>query len=376
MHESTPDESQTAEGMIGGFGTELRRLRAARGEQLEDIAAYLQIKPTHLYGIEQGDLSAIPGLEDAKICLRRYADYLGLKGNDIVTHMAPIIERLDDETAPATPTRLIRLDRISIAILASSVILGGVVGWSYISGVDQFDLMTSVPAEAFSVTGPEGEDVASAAALDAGADDLKENDVALNAEPDESITSQDQIATDRVGDTAAEPAVDETDNVALNQTEDGNQPGEARQTEEGNVATSTAGVLDDGDAKKEERPANVLAALVAERGDGAQIYESENTDARVIIRALATTWVQVSSKTRDYIWTRTMQPKEMLMVPNRNDLELWTGDAGGVEVLLDGTILPPLGPPGTVIRGLSLGAKSLEATSAEVLPQSQAKPTF
>ena len=112
-------------------------------------------------------------------------------------------------------------------------------------------------------------------------------------------------------------------------------------------------------------PSNVLATLVAKRG-GAEIFEPENTDARVIVRAINTSWIQVSSQDRSYLWTRTMQPKEMLLVPNRSDLELWAGDASGVEVLLDGTILPPLGPPGTVIRGVSLSPGSLELLSAVV----------
>ena len=110
-----------------------------------------------------------------------------------------------------------------------------------------------------------------------------------------------------------------------------------------------------------ERPVNVLAALVAERGDGAHIYESENTDARVIVRALADVSVQVTSRSRDYVWTRTMKPREMLLVPNRDDLELWTADAAGIEILLDGRVLPPLGQPSTVISGLSLATSSLGA---------------
>ncbi|NJO38228.1 MAG: hypothetical protein HC871_12260, partial [Rhizobiales bacterium] len=87
--------------------------------------------------------------------------------------------------------------------------------------------------------------------------------------------------------------------------------------------------------KKEELPVNVLATLVAARGDGAHVYEAENTDARVIVRALTDVSVQVVSRSRDYVWTQTMKPREMLLVPDRDDLELWTGNAAGIEVLLD-----------------------------------------
>lgn len=71
-----------------------------------------------------------------------------------------------------------------------------------------------------------------------------------------------------------------------------------------------------------------------------------------------------------------MQPKEMLLVPNREDLELWAGDASGVEILLDGAVLPSLGPAGTVVRGVSLAPGSLESLSAAVNLDENGKPTF
>jgi cytoskeleton protein RodZ len=79
----------------------------------------------------------------------------------------------------------------------------------------------------------------------------------------------------------------------------------------------------------------------------------------VAIRALASSWVQVSSRDRDYQWTRTLKVGDTLYLPNRDDLELWTGNAGGVEVLVDGEVVAPLGPSGSVIRGVSLAPDRL-----------------
>ena len=95
----------------------------------------------------------------------------------------------------------------------------------------------------------------------------------------------------------------------------------------------------------------------------------------MIVRALSDVSVQVASRSRDYEWTKSMKPREMLLVPNRDDLELWTANAAGIELLLDGIILPPLGPPDTVISGLSLSASSLEQISG-VLSSNGSKPTF
>ena len=47
------------------------------------------------------------------------------------------------------------------------------------------------------------------------------------------------------------------------------------------------------------------------------------------------------------------------MVPDRPDLVLWTGNAGGVEVIVDGAPLPPLGPEARVVRDVSLQPQAL-----------------
>ena len=81
---SNDPNATAAESAIQQIGTEFRRLRALRGERLEDIAAYLDIKATYLFGIEQGDLSVVPSKREAKAMVRSYANYLGLDGEGII----------------------------------------------------------------------------------------------------------------------------------------------------------------------------------------------------------------------------------------------------------------------------------------------------
>lgn len=347
---SSPPNVQAAESAIRQIGTEFRRLRGLRGERIEDIATYLDIKATYLFGVEQGDLSVISSRREAKSVVRSYANYLGLDGEGIVGPMDPIISSLQGDKAPLEPMHPGWFDRTSAIILGVSVVLGVIVGWSSIGDVSQFDLLT--PPVSADVVG-------SKTSSDGGIEDIVPDDaaaltadVADELDDEQSITD---VAEDLSGEAAeaSDALLAELKTAIAEETEQ--QPGDA------DAATAD--------------PANVLAASFARRGDGAHIYEAENTDARVIVRALTDVSVQVASRARDYVWTHTMRPREMLMVPNRNDLELWSGDAAGIEVLLDGNILPPLGPPGTVVSGLSLAAASLEAT-AEVVPEGVSKPTF
>ena len=52
--------------------------------------------------------------------------------------------------------------------------------------------------------------------------------------------------------------------------------------------------------------------------------------------ARESSWIQVRSAARDWVRTRTLQPGERFVLPDRADLALWTGNAGGVELLVDG----------------------------------------
>ena len=78
-----------------------------------------------------------------------------------------------------------------------------------------------------------------------------------------------------------------------------------------------------------------------------------------MIRALESSWIQISSQGGDYLRDRTLEPNDVFLVPNRPDLQLWTGNAGGLEVIVDGTVLAPLGTSGAVLRDVPLDPSSL-----------------
>jgi cytoskeleton protein RodZ len=58
--------------------------------------------------------------------------------------------------------------------------------------------------------------------------------------------------------------------------------------------------------------------------------------------------------------TRTLAAGDRVPVPDLPGLTLFTGNAGGVEILLDGRALPALGAVGAVRRNISLDIKALQ----------------
>lgn len=85
----------------------------------------------------------------------------------------------------------------------------------------------------------------------------------------------------------------------------------------------------------------------------------ENTDARVVLRATEESWVEVRGSGAKPVLSRVLNPGDVYLVPNDPGLKMTTGNAGGLEILVDGQEIRPLGGTGKIVRDLSLAASSL-----------------
>jgi cytoskeleton protein RodZ len=99
--------------------------------------------------------------------------------------------------------------------------------------------------------------------------------------------------------------------------------------------------------------ASAPAAASAEPGSG-----------RILLRAREENWVQVRDGSNAPVMTRVLKPGDVLKVPDRNGLTLMTGNAGGLDILVDGEAVPSLGAPGQVRRNVALDADKLKAGTA------------
>ncbi len=61
-----------------------------------------------------------------------------------------------------------------------------------------------------------------------------------------------------------------------------------------------------------------------------------------------------------------MRPGDTFAVPDRPGLVLRTGNAGGLEVVIDGAPGAALGKPGTVRRSVPLDVEALRASLSSV----------
>jgi cytoskeleton protein RodZ len=125
---------------------------------------------------------------------------------------------------------------------------------------------------------------------------------------------------------------------------------------------------DQPDEPESRAPADAMAA---ETPRPPRTYGTRTSGTRVVLRARSKTWVHISSTHNDYLWVQTLRPGDTFVVPDRPDLVLWTGNAGGVEVLVDDALLPPLGPEKSVMRDVSLQPRDL---LRQLLPLPQLDP--
>src|SRR5262249_46567344 len=72
------------------------------------------------------------------------------------------------------------------------------------------------------------------------------------------------------------------------------------------------------------------------------------TPGPIVIRATADTWMEMLDNNVS-VWSRLMHAGDVYNVP-KDGLVLRTGNAGGVEISVNGKVLPPLGPSGQVRR--------------------------
>jgi cytoskeleton protein RodZ len=346
----TADVRDTRADQLRRIGGALREARQARGEDLYAVAETLRIKPSYLSALEEGDLSMTPGRPYALGFLRSYADHLGFDGAEVV--------RLVKETfdgAPPHPELVVpraeRADRRphGVLIAASILLLGVLYGSWHMLWRDQpvLERVAAVPGELGRLAGE----------MLAGPPSLPTPTEARAPVPRPTTPAA-------VPRTAPAPAASEERPqlqalLAPEPAEPVRLPppiASGRDTTGALAAERPAPRAPDGPS-----PAALLAALDADRGRPPRDTSGDAADARVVLVARESAWVQIRSAGRDYVRTRTLEPGDRLVLPDRDDLALWTGNAGGIEVVVEGEKLGVLGESGKVLRDVPLAPGSLRA---------------
>ncbi len=404
---------------LAHIGQQLRDARLSRGEDLYHVAEQLRIKSSYLSALEVGDLSSIPGRPYALGFMRSYADYLGFDGDQVVASVKAAESRglRDPELHYRTPIAESRRPGVAVLVASAVLVVAGYGVWygffaserpvakrvsTLPSDVGEFavDLFEATPGDGANPVGtrnagqqvaPEGETRVADVSPTIGEPRLESRvadaepvtlpDGRLTDDPSapavetaragvEALETEDQV-TVPVQDDPPSPELEDTSQVVtgVEATRD-NGVDDATQTQSLNVAAADADLAqtsreygtEDSDASSgDEISARDLLATLGGNGVEAEprLFGAVDSDPQVILVADAPSWIQVRSESRDYVRTRTLEAGDRFLLPNRNDLALWTGNAGGLQIIVDGEWLGSLGASGEVMRDISLTPESL-----------------
>jgi cytoskeleton protein RodZ len=350
------------------IGDLLRETREQYGTTIEQIGATLRIRPVFLQAIEGNHYDRLPGPVYAMGFVRTYADHLGLDGEAIAQRFKSEAAGLETKSDLSFPMPLPERSLPGGALLLIALIVAACAYaiWYYRAAGDRSrtERVAEVPAQLIPLPPPVAAPEPNAAGESSG------------APAPSSITTG-----------AAAPAVSPPGGqiVAL-------PPAAAAPSVSATSPAAPAGAASGAPAAAEPsgapvgRPGGPLAALpppavsatpgepsrlpaipeppgAAPALDTPRVFGLTNGAVRIVIKATADSWVQLRESDQTAIWTRVLKQGESYRVPDRPGMILRTGNAGSLEITVDGRPVAPIGPAGKT-RNAALDPERLIAGTA------------
>lgn len=358
------------------LGQALRVAREAHGVSLDEAAAALRIKAAYLHGLETGQYDQLPGTAYAIGFVRTYADYLGLNGADLV-------QRFKAETtggqgprttltfpSPAPRGRVPGIGPLLIALIVAALIAGVWFFWR----TEAQNLLSSVPevperlrslvqgspapeAPTLPQTATSAQilppPVAGSPAPAAGSTITMPPTVTAAPAPQvAAAVPAPPVPPQPPLPAPAEPVrhlapIPPPPVAAAPEDQPPPPPEDTMPAASGPIAAPPA-----------------PPPVAAPPADG-RVFGAVNDPVRVIIRSKGESWVQVRDSDNQAVMTRVLRAGDQYRVPNRPGLTLMTGNAGALEVTVDGAPAPALGPIGMVRRAVPLDPERLKQGTLE-----------
>jgi len=386
-------------------GNLLQASRLRLGHDLRFVAETLHIRYIYLEAIEAGRYEELPGAVYVVGFMRSYADFLGLDSEEVV-------RRSKDEIAlQSVSTELVfPVPMPESSIPGGAIILVGVVililvygGWyvnttndallgaatspvpEHLSTKDketeaELKLESNIDEEVKELVPEEAQSVISNAEAVV---ELKQESVQSEAKPAPIITSAETTldktvtqdpdlaptqtsikvnpAIEKIKQEAAiskiEPtAIEETLQKLVEEIEPKSKP----------VPPEPIENSDESEIVENEKPRQAQASTSVQNSvenviaTENKIYGSKNEGSKILVKARRNSWIQVrDNKANKLLLTQLLKTGDSYQVPNRSGLVLLTGNAGALEILVDGIPVPDLAPPGTILKNITLDPDKL-----------------
>ncbi|HEY1096606.1 MAG TPA: RodZ domain-containing protein [Alphaproteobacteria bacterium] len=319
------------------IGAQLREAREARNLTLDAVADELMIRKYYLQALEEGAYRNLPERVYAIGFVQNYSQLLGMDTETLTEQFkreaygsrgAARVEL--NMPTPASQSMLPSRPAIfAVGGLLLILVIGGIV-WSSRSPEKTATSILQPPVNADS-------DMIPAQQLD--------------------IVNQPVISDQDSGfaaPTAAAPPVPETTSIVsgsgtVTTTDPASVPALAP-TDAPATAAAPA---------KAEIATQPAAADPAKPADAAKPATTAPAGTRILIEALEPSWVEIADGDGNILYTNILRVGQALPIPNKPGVTLTTGNAAGIQIILDGKKIGALGGKGDVKRAISLDPEKL-----------------
>ena len=191
----------------------------------------------------------------------------------------------------------------------------------------------------------------------------------LSAPPEPPAVPDDedlQAAIPRLIDTLP---LDEADTASPPRAAAGAVPTTAEVSPERPEPTTSAApaAIGAGESEIASLPEGGVGLSPGEAGAYALDPRQEARHPTIVVQARMNSWIQIRDDIgKQLLLTRLLRAGESYVVPNRLGLRLLTGNAGALEIAVDGDVVPSIGPVGKVRRGVVLEAGRLRRGTAVI----------
>lgn len=372
MSTTTPDEtSETPAPLPQSVGATLRHARSQTGKSLAEVASMLRIRQPYLLALEEGRHKDLPGGAYAIGFLRTYSEFLDLDGEEMLRRFrAEASGDLHPRSELVFPSPVSEGRIPGGAVLFVGLLLAGIAygGWYLLSSRDTSvaemvpalpDRLTSVLNRPANVTAepqpakkaPEPVKLNEPANLTPA----KETEVVPPAEEEEAKPKPVEPspppvtppAPAKVEPVKAEPAKPEPPKP---------EPVKAEPVKAEPVKVETPKPVE----PTKVEPAKVETPKAEPPKAEAAKPSVDHGDSRVVLTAAGDDcWIQVREMDGQLLMSRLLRKGDAYAVPNRPGLTLMVGNAGALDVAVDGKKAPALGAAGQVRRDIRLDPDKL-----------------
>ncbi len=371
------EAEQQRETEVGEF---LRARRLRDGQTLSEASRVLCIREAYLKAIEDGRFDALPGPTYVAGFIRTYAEHLGLDGDKVVRQLKAEPRKMDGRAELRFPSPMSEggMPNGSILLLGIFVALAAYGAWYVSSTRDESiaEIISPLPERLVAFVRGDGE--ASDAEDPAETRIAAETSQDQGAAPETPSPSTDQGSrpvpgeNQQTGIGVASPPdeADRPDSTGL-----GNQaPAVPRGETDSDWTAASASASSEGQGADDAESRSSIADTTVASGDAEDPADARDALApdqspaagpastRIMLRANGENWIEIREGGTDrLVVARLFKPGETFDVPDSPDLRLLTGNAGGLEILVDGEPVPPLGAAGMVRRNVPLDAERLRS---------------